>query len=240
MKNMDDILNGMMAVLYSPEVADKKKILVVSKYTERTRVNLVLLKFFLTEMNMRGIFITIDRPHQYIEYLLKLHGISQDKLLYIDVVSRLSGEIYLNDNSNVFFMDGPYEVGFLEKVMDGCCEPEPVINGISKNYVNLKEMDFILVDDIAALSKYLDDDGIKQFIDSYMISIRRLATVIAPLVLDINKNKEMYKLLKQNCESIIFINLMKSMVKEVKNNNSKNTSKVPWKSDTSSSSGTGV
>ena len=240
MKNMDNILNRIMAVLYSPEVVDKKKILVVSKYTERTRVNLMLLKFFLTEMNMRGIFITIDRPHQYIEYLLKLHGIPQDKLLYIDVVSRLSGEISLNDNSNVFFMDGPYEVGFLDKAMDGCCGPEPVIDGVSKNYVNLKEMDFILVDDIAALSKYLDDDGIKNFIDSYMISIRRLATVIAPLVLDINKNKEMYNILKRNCESIIFISLMKSMVKEIKNNNSETTSKVPLKNETNSSAGTGV
>ena len=239
MKNMGYLLKRMMAVLYSPEVVDKKKILVVSKYTERTRVNLVLLKFFLTEMNMRGIFITIDRPHQYIEYLLKLHGIPQDKLLYIDVVSQLSGEIRLNDEHNVFFMDGPYEVGFLDKVMDGC-ESESAIGDISKNYVNLKEMDFILVDDIAALAKYLDDDGVRQFIDSYMTSIRRLARVIAPLVLDINKNKDMYQLLKQDCESIIFINLMKSMVKEVKIDDSKDTTKVPWKNNKVSSSGTGV
>ena len=239
MKNMDGILNRIMAVLYSPELVDKKKILVVSKYTERTRVNLVLLKFFLTEMNMRGIFITIDRPHQYIEYLLKLHGIPQDKLLYIDVVSQLSGEIRLNDEHNVFFMDGPYEVGFLDKAMNGC-ESESAIGDVSKNYVNLKEMDFILVDDIAALSKYLDDDGIKQFIDSYMTSIRRLATVIAPLVLDINKNKEMYQILKQSCESIIFINLMNSMVKKVNNTDSKDKAKVPWKNDKISASGTGV
>ena len=81
MKNIDKIINGIMAVVYSPEVVDKKKILMVSKYTERTRVNLILLKFFLEEMNMRGIFITIDRPHQYIEYLLNLHGISQKKLI---------------------------------------------------------------------------------------------------------------------------------------------------------------
>ncbi|MCK5309555.1 MAG: hypothetical protein KAJ64_02820, partial [Thermoplasmata archaeon] len=196
MKNIDKIINGIMAVVYSPEVVDKKKILMVSKYTERTRVNLILLKFFLEEMNMRGIFITIDRPHQYIEYLLNLHGISQKKLIYIDVVSHLSGEIKLFDDSNVFFMDGPYEVGFLDDVMDGCYEPDSVAGSIPKNYVNLKEMDFILVDDIAALSKYLDDDGIKKFIDSYLTSIRRLATVTAPIVLDINKNKEMYNLLK--------------------------------------------
>ena len=167
-------------------------------------------------------------------------AISQNKLLYIDVVSRLSGEILLHDDSNVFFMDGPYEVGFLDKITDGGQKPAPIATDVSKNYVNLKEMDFILVDDIAALSKYLDDDGVKQFIDSYMVSIRRLATVIAPLVLDINKNKEMYEILKNNCESIIFINLMKSMVKEVKSNSSKKKSKVPWKSEKISSTGTGA
>ncbi len=240
MKDIDEIIDGIMAVIYSPAVVDKKKILVVSKYTERTRVNLVLLRFFLEEMNMRGIFITIDRPHQYIEYLLKLHKIPQKKLLYIDVVSHLSGEVFLNDDSNVFFMDGPYEVGFLDDVMDGHFEPDSVSGGIQKNYVNLKEMDFILVDDIAALSKYLDDDGIKKFIDSYLTSIRRLATVTAPIVLDINKNKDLYNLLKDNCECIIFINLMKSMVKEVKGGSKKSKKKVPMKVKSSSISGTGV
>ena len=240
MKDIDEIIDGIMAVIYSPAVVDKKKILVVSKYTERTRVNLVLLRFFLEEMNMRGIFITIDRPHQYIEYLLKLHKIPQKKLLYIDVVSHLSGEVFLNDDSNVFFMDGPYEVGFLDDVMDGHFEPDSVSGGIQKNYVNLKEMDFILVDDIAALSKYLDDDGIKKFIDSYLTSIRRLATVTAPIVLDINKNKDLYNLLKDNCECIIFINLMKSMVKEVKCSSKNSKKKVPKKVKSSSISGTGV
>ena len=237
---MDIIIHNIMAVIYSPAVVDKRKILVVSKYTERTRVNLILLKFFLQEMNMRGIFVTIDRPHQYIEYLLNLHGISQKKLLYIDVVSRLSGEIKPYDDSNVFFMDGPYEVGFLDQLMGRCYETDPVVGDIPKDYVNLKEMDFILVDDIAALAKYLDDDGIKKFIDSYLTSIRRLATVIAPIVLDINKNKDMYNLLKNNCECVIFINIMKSIVKEVKCDSKKPERNVPRKVDSPFISGTGV
>jgi len=240
MKDVDVMINNMMTVIYSPEVVEKRKILVVSKYTERTRVNLILLKFFLEEMNLRGIFITIDRPHQYIEYLLKLHGISQKKLLYIDVVSRLSGHILPYDDSNVFFMDGPYEVGFLDQILDGCYENDPVVGDIPKNYVNLKEMDFILVDDIAALAKYLDDDGIKKFIDSYMASIRRLATVTAPIVLDINKNKDMYQLLKKSCEIIIFINLMKSIVKEVKLDSKSSEKKVSKKAKSPFISGTGV
>ena len=237
---MDEIINRITALFYSPDTVDKRKILVVSKYTERTRVNLILLKFFLQEMNMRGIFITIDRPHQYIEYLLNLHGISQKKLLFIDVVSRLSGEIKPYDDSNVFFMDGPYEVGFLDKAMGGCYETDPVVGDIPKDYVNLKEMDFILVDDIAALTKYLDDDGVKKFIDSYLTSIRRLATVTAPIVLDINKNKDMYNLLKKSCECVIFINLMKSLVKEVRCDSKDSKIKVPRKVDSPFLSGTGV
>ena len=216
MKDSLKIIQGITKILYSSEMVNQRKLLIVSKYNERTRVNLILLRYFLQEMNLRGIFITVDRPHQYIGYLLKLHGIPQKKLLFIDTVSNISGENYSDKGSNVCFMDGPYQVGFLDEIIDNCYEA----GDIPKSNVDLKEFDFILIDDIAALAKYTDYDKMKELINSYLTSINRLDNLTAPIVLDINKNKELYEILKNNCEKIILINIMKSIVKEIENQKS--------------------
>ena len=91
MNETTDIMKRFTEFFYSPGSLNGGKVLVVSRYTERMRVNICLLKFFLHEMKQKGIFITIDRPHQYTASLLTLHGISQDNLVYIDAVSRISG-----------------------------------------------------------------------------------------------------------------------------------------------------
>lgn len=211
MNDTSQIIKSITDILYSPNAVNQSKLLIVSKYTERTRVNLILLKYFLQEMNMRGLFITVDRPHQYIRYLLKLHGIPQKKLLFIDAVSKISGSSSAPGETNVRFMDGPYEVSFLEEIMCGGYET----GDIPTNYVNLKELDFILIDDIAAFAKYMDEGESKELVLSYMASIKRLGNVVAPVVLDINRNKQLYRILKNECERIIFINLMKSLVKDI-------------------------
>jgi len=211
MKGTSQIIKSITDILYSPNAVNQSKLLIISKYTERTRVNLILLKYFLQEMNMRGLFITVDRPHQYIGYLLKLHSIPQKKLHFIDAISKISGGRSVSGETNVHFMDGPYEVSFLEQIMCGVYKP----GDIPTNYVDLKELDFILIDDIAAFARYMDEGEVKELVFSYLASIKRLGNVIAPVVLDINRNKQLYSILKQECERIILINLMKSLVKDI-------------------------
>ncbi len=225
MKEFNQIIKRITEIMYSPEAINQSNLLIVSKYSERTRVNLILLKYFLQEMNLRGIFITVDRPHQYISYLLKLHDIPQKNLLFIDTVSRISGGSSDSEGMNVNFMDGPYEVDFFKQIISGCYEA----GDIPKNNVDFKEFDFILIDDIAAFVKYMDEDEAKELIISYLNGIKRLENIIAPVVLDINRNKKLYKILKVECERIIFINLMKSLVKNI------NIEKSPRESEMNSS-----
>ena len=210
-----------MEFFYSPANISKGKILVVSKYTERTRVNICLLKYFLEDMKQKGIFISIDRPHQYTSSLLEMHGISQKNLIFIDAVSRISGETESNV-SNVKFINGPYEMNFLDDICSMSCTTGP----ISTQTLNLEDMDFVLIDDIAAITKYQEEDGIKLMLESYISSIESMRKVIAPIVLDANQNKFIYEIISARCDRIVLINLSKSLFKEVQSGQSYNTDEL--------------
>jgi hypothetical protein len=183
---------------------------VASRYTERTKINLSLLKFFLLEMGKRGIFITIDQPHQYMAYMLKMQNVPQDGLIFIDAISRISGERECNV-SNVRFVNGPFEMDFLSEISSvshatgaGC-----------DRTVRMDSIDFILVDDIAALTKYQDDEGVRRMIASYLDSIEPLRGLTAPIVLDINSDSLLYELVSERCDSILLLNLARSVFKEL-------------------------
>jgi hypothetical protein len=205
-----DITKKFMDFFYSANNASTRKVLVVSKYTERTRVNICLLKFFLHEMKLKGIFITIDRPHQYTASLLTLHGISQEKLVYIDAISRISGETESNV-SNVRFINGPYEMNFLDDISSISF----AAGAINTQTLNLEDMDFVLIDDIAALTKYQEEEGVRKMIESYISSIERMKKIMAPIVLDVNQNQFIYEVIVGKCDRVLLINLSKLVFKEI-------------------------
>jgi len=211
MNDMTDITKKFMEFFYSSNSPKNGKVLVVSRYTERTRINICLLKFFLNEMKQKGIFITVDRPHQYSASLLTIHGISQENLVYIDAISRISGEVEANV-SNVKFINGPQEMNFLDDITS----ISYAAGAVKTQSIDLKDMDFILIDDIAALTKYQEMDGVKKMIDSYMSSVERLDGIVAPIVLDANRNRSIYEIITQRCDRFLFINLSKVIFKEMK------------------------
>ena len=210
MNEVNDITKRFLEFFYSTNSIRNGKVLVVSKSTERTRVNICLLKFFLHEMKQKGIFITIDRPHQYTASLLALHGISQEQLVYIDAISRISGETEANV-SNVTFINGPYEMNFLDEI----ASISFAAGAVKTQSINLKEMDFILIDDIAALTKYQEMEGVKKMILSYLSTVEKIENITAPIVLDVNQNKNIYEIIADKCDRVLLINLSKSIFKEI-------------------------
>jgi len=221
MVETSEITKQFTEFFYSPANVSKSKILVVSKYTERTRVNICLLKYFLDNLKQKGIFITIDRPHQYTASILELHGISQKNLVYIDAISRISGEKESNV-SNVRFINGPYGINFLDDI----CSFSFTTGTINAQTLNLEDMDFVLIDDIAAITKYQEESGVKLMIDSYISSIEGIKNIIAPIVLDANQHKFLYNLIAARCDRIVLINLSKSLFREIPVGRSSNMEKL--------------
>ncbi len=147
-------------------------------------------------------------------YLLKLHSVSQKNLIFLDTVSIISGEsdfIYEQDN-NVCFLNGPCKTDFLKDL----ATKGYIAGDIPKQEIDLKNVDFILIDDVAALKKYNSYKDLEDFLVSYMSAIANLKNIMAPIVLDVNKNKQLYKIITNNCDKILLVNLSKSLVKDIK------------------------
>lgn len=204
-----EIMKEILHKLYSVEGVNKQKLLVVSKYTERTRINLILLQIFLQELEQQGMFIAVDRPHQYVAYLLNLHKICQKKLVYVDMVSRISGENRSENEAGTVFTNGPYDMGFLHNFTTKGF----AVGDLPQREIDVKRIEFILIDDLAAMQKYNVAKDIERFISSFVSTIERLKGCIGIIVLDVNKNRDLYRLIENNCDAMLFVNLSNKLVK---------------------------
>jgi hypothetical protein len=204
-----EIMKEILHKLYSVESVNKQKLLVVSKYTERTRINLILLQIFLQELNQHGMFIAVDRPHQYVSYLLNIHKICQKKLIYVDMVSRISGEYRSENEAGTVFTNGPYDIGFLHNFTTKGF----AVGDLPQCKVDIKRVEFILIDDLAALQKYNAAKNIERFVLSFVSTIEQLKGCIGIIVLDVNKNRDLYKLIEKSCDAMLFVNLSNNLVK---------------------------
>ena len=61
------------------------------KTTQFVRLELVLLKALIGD-GRPGLFISVDRPHQYMVHLLTMHQIEHCNITFVDAVSRFSAD----------------------------------------------------------------------------------------------------------------------------------------------------
>ena len=195
------------------EGSNQKNLLVVTDFANRGLMNLQLLKFFLQERKQTGVFITFDRPHQYISKLLKFNEINQEGLTFVDAISLISGETSKSSGISVRFMKGPYQIGIFKNLVGRGFGSE----GKSMAEIELKNLDFIMIDDITALTVYNDMDSVKDFITTFLSTVEQLNTFLVGLVIDANHNKDIYSMVHQYCDREILVNVSRSTVKETWN-----------------------
>ena len=179
----------------------ENKLMMITKATNRTMVNILLLHHFLNKEGASGVFITFDRPHQYIKKILEIQGIDHSNLTFIDAISMISGETVVQGDSSILFMNGPYRIPLFHDLVARCYS-----NDRHKKQIDLKEMSFIMIDDISALSLYNKDDTVRKFIRDFLSHIDPLDAFIVSFALDDNYNKELYTFIKEYCDTEVFIN----------------------------------
>lgn len=216
------LMKGIGTVIKSMQKKDHRKLLMVTDATNRTLINVAMLNHFLRVQGSSGIFITFDRPHQYIKKLLDINNINYDKLTFIDAISIISGNPSGQDSSMVKFINGPYKINLFDDF---------VARSYSRNgsgqEVNLDKLDFIMIDDISALCLYNKDSDVKNFIINFFSKVDGLDAFIVAFTLDANYNKELYQFIREHCEKEIFINPDKELVKETSLNPIKEASGIP-------------
>ena len=140
-------------------------------------VNLILLKVWLEHLQKQGVFITIDRPHQYTEHLLKIHKIDYSKLAFIDMASSFSGDMK-GQKSDSATVCGPFSpMDLLDLIRITGREIPPL-------YLDQLRFDFILLDNINSLMIYNSSSSIRKFVQILLKLIREADKMFIAFVID--------------------------------------------------------
>jgi hypothetical protein len=143
--------NDVKALLANPEPG----ILLINVRSVRMMKLMVdILRTLLKDMQQKGVVLTIDRPHTYIQKLLEKQGIPQDKLMYLDAVLNISGE-KTHAESNLELLSSPFCVNLLYEAFssENCRE-------------TIKRSGFIFVDNLSVLQTYVTDNCIENFLNT--------------------------------------------------------------------------
>ena len=141
------------------------------------RINISLLKAMLDLLHKQGIFVTIDRPHQYAEHLLRIHNIDFSKLTFIDMISAYAGDrkVGFKEWTN---SHGPFSLGdILDLIKLSNAAKESL-------YVDLLQIDFILFDNIGSLLVYNRADSVKRFLGQLMEQVKKTSGIFVAFVID--------------------------------------------------------
>lgn len=167
------------------------KVLFSVSYERIAKTNLILLRGFLEELNKKGILVTVDRPHQYMEHLLRMHRINYNNLLFIDTIARFSGGM-MGDNlemGNVRILDSPFQIELLPELFS----QGPSDTNIVKDKIDIAGVDFILIDNIATMLDYNNPAMVRQFLKNYMGKFRHFNNIFIALTMDRITHNSLYQ-----------------------------------------------
>ncbi|MEE9150404.1 MAG: hypothetical protein V3U20_01050 [Thermoplasmata archaeon] len=180
--NIEDIQLMRNIISQLGDMNHGNKVLFSVSYERIAKTNLILLRALLEELSKKGILVTVDRPHQYMEHLLRMHRIDYNNLLFIDTIARFSGNI-LSDNldiGNVRIVASPFQIDLLPGLF--ALNPEDV--GGIEGKIDVTGMDFILIDNVATMLNYNDPSTVESFLENYLAKFRNLNNILISLTLD--------------------------------------------------------
>jgi hypothetical protein len=162
--------------------------------TQFVRANLMLLRGFSQELGQSGIFISVDRPHQYMVHLLTMHQIRAERLMFIDAISRFSADCKVA-SANVGFVDGPFHIDRLPSAMDDWAKGN---NGKS---LSVEGCGFAIIDNLSALLTYNSFNSVEVFLKNFVGVLESSGNITVPLIIDSEKCGLLYETAKGLCRS---------------------------------------
>ncbi|MBC7107472.1 MAG: hypothetical protein H5T41_01555 [Methanomassiliicoccales archaeon] len=178
------------------EIDDPRKytpILIDAKFTQLMRINLILIKALADIMKMRGFIISVDRPYQYIVYLLKMHKINTDGLTFIDVIGNFSADRKVL-TAGINLIGEPFRIDALPDIITNS-------SGIGRSgAVDLKSYGFALIDNIATLINYNGYPVVENFLRNFVHLTSIMNNIFFPIVLDSEKYPLLYETAKSLCK----------------------------------------
>jgi hypothetical protein len=136
-----------------PSAREESGLFVINvKYTMMTNALVSVLGYLLRDKRQTGALVSIDRPHTYVSKLLEKHAIPQDRLMFLDAVTNLSGEASL-PNEKIELLSSPFCINFLTTfVSTHCAQAIASRSG------------FIMMDNLSALMPYMTEACVEKLI----------------------------------------------------------------------------
>lgn len=187
------LMADIMSELERPD--ECRRILLSVNYKQINRINLILLRALLSQQGKRGLLVTVDRPHQYMSYLLTINKVPQGNLEFLDLISRFSGEGLACDGDKESGLS-PFCINDLITMLE---------NGGGRNDarasgVDFGLMDFVMIDNIGALLAYNDVEDVAAFIHRYLRLIVRYGRIFTAVVLDVRSHPQLYSTIQGLCQ----------------------------------------
>jgi len=172
--------------------------------TQIAKTNFFLLKGLLDLEDKRGYFMSLDRPHQNMAYLLDNHDINQENIWYIDTVNHLSGRERI-DRKNVDFVNNTFQIEKLAGILE---ERE----GKRNDFGTLENIDFVLIDNLAPMLNYNNIEKIQEFLSSLEDLIVSHDNLIGCLVMDSDSNQDLDRSVRRHVKNVINVKKLKEEI----------------------------
>ncbi len=176
-----------------------------TNFTQVGKTNLMLLKGFLDIEKDSGLFVVLDRPHQYMSYLLRMHDVSQENLWFIDAVTHTSG-LERKKSDNVNFLEGPFHI---ERLIDTI---EFHGKDPTGGFLPIEKVDFFIMDNIATILNYNNMDKVEEFIKSMCKFHEKHPHILGCVTIDKESNPELNEVLIEYFDYMVDIEKIKKEV----------------------------
>ncbi len=124
------------------------------KCTMMTRALVDILRLLVNEKAESGVVFSVDRPSAFLSRLLEHQGVSQDRLLYLDAVTNISGED-LGRPEKLELFSSPFCVNLFSEFVN--CHSDKVAAG---------RKGFVVVDNLGALRPYMTNPCVERMVNA--------------------------------------------------------------------------
>ncbi|MEM2869101.1 MAG: hypothetical protein QW379_01580 [Thermoplasmata archaeon] len=170
------------------------RLLLTCPYTRILKVDMAVLRVLLGRRRERGIYVSIDRPHSFVQTALRKMGVPLDGLIFIDAVSKLTG--MRAEGSMVRFLSSGYSLPLLDDLFSRAYLPE----GIQMHFVRLEDLSFVLLDNIVVMLQYTTLEKVRRTVTLLGEAVKKFTDMRALITLDPSVSPELYSIVKGTCD----------------------------------------
>jgi hypothetical protein len=156
------------------------------KCTQMTRALVEILKHLTSEKEESGVVFSVDRPSAFLSRMLERQGVPQDKLMYLDAVTNISGEAFAaNDKLELF--SSPFCVNLFSEFVS--CHSDKVAGG---------RKGFVVVDNLGALQPYMTNPCVERMVTALQTLGRDNPHFKCVFVMDKGSTPELYEIVMRH------------------------------------------